>query len=41
MRTGGKTRYMYSNAICNLDRAVQTHGSSLVIAFIFSVRYKA
>lgn len=40
MGTDGKTKYMCSNAICNLDRGVQTHESSLVIAFIFSVKQK-
>lgn len=37
MGTGGKTKYMCTNAVGSLDREVEVHGSSLVIAFIFSV----
>ena len=34
---GGKEKYMYTN-VGRLDKEVQACGSSLVIAFIFSVK---
>lgn len=41
MGTGVKTKYMCTNTVGSSDREVQACGSSLVIAFIFSVKQEA